>query len=81
MHKILITGGCGFIGSHLVEYFFLKYKKSQIIVYDKITYAANLKNLNSIKNKKRLSVITQNMFILLFLFHHKNHKPLQYKKT
>ena len=26
MHKIFITGGCGFIGSHLTEYFFEKYK-------------------------------------------------------
>ena len=43
MHKIFITGGCGFIGSHLTEYLFKKYKKSQIYVYDKITYAASLK--------------------------------------
>ena len=57
MHKILITGGCGFVGSHLVEYLFKKYKKSQIIVYDKITYAASVKNLNNIKDKKRLKII------------------------
>lgn len=57
MNKILITGGCGFIGSHLVEYLFNKYKKSQIIVYDKITYAANLNNLQKIRNSKRLKII------------------------
>ena len=40
MKKIIITGGSGFIGSHIAEYFFHKYRKSQIIVLDKITYAA-----------------------------------------
>ena len=35
MKKILITGGCGFIGSHIVEYFHNKYEKSKIIVFDK----------------------------------------------
>ena len=43
MKRIVITGGCGFIGSHIAEYFFKKYKKSEIIILDKITYAANLK--------------------------------------
>ena len=61
MNKILITGGCGFIGSHLVEYLFNKYKKSQIIVYDKITYAANLNNLQKIRNSKRLKIINVNI--------------------
>ena len=45
MKKIVITGGCGFIGSHIVEHFFTKYKKSKIYVLDKITYAANINNL------------------------------------
>lgn len=56
MKKIVITGGCGFIGSHIVEYFFYKYRNSKIIVYDKITYAANIDNLKSIINSKRLLV-------------------------
>ena len=56
MKKIVITGGCGFIGSHIVEYFFNKYSKSKIIVLDKITYAASLKNLNKIKTSNRLKI-------------------------
>ena len=57
MNKIFITGGCGFVGSHLVEYLFNKYKKSEIVVYDKITYAANLENLKKIRKNKRLKII------------------------
>ena len=57
MNKIFVTGGCGFVGSHLVEYLFKKYKKSEIIVYDKITYAANLNNLKKIKKSKRVKII------------------------
>ncbi len=56
MKKIIITGGCGFIGSHIVEYFFKKYKKAKMIVYDKITYAAHIENLNSIRKNKRIKI-------------------------
>ena len=61
MHKIFITGGCGFIGSHLTEYFFEKYKKSIIYVYDKITYAASIKNLENISKSKRLKIIKKDL--------------------
>ena len=56
MKKIVITGGCGFIGSHITEYFFKKYKNSKIIVLDKITYAASLKNLINIRKEKRVKI-------------------------
>ena len=36
MKKIVITGGCGFIGSHIVEHFHKKYPKSKIYVLDKV---------------------------------------------
>ena len=39
--SILITGGAGFIGSHVVEHFCEKYPEYEIIVLDKLTYAAN----------------------------------------
>ena len=61
MHKIFITGGCGFIGSHLTEYLFNKFKKSKIFVYDKITYAANIKNLRKIVKSKRIKIIKKNI--------------------
>ena len=57
MNKILITGGCGFIGSHLCEYLFEKFKKSEIIIYDKITYAANKKYVDNISHNKRVKII------------------------
>lgn len=43
--NIIITGGAGFIGSHLVRHFVLKYPESRIINLDKLTYAGNLGNL------------------------------------
>lgn len=61
MNKILITGGCGFIGSHVTEFFFKKYPKAKIIVFDKITYAASIKNLDSIRNSKRIKIIKANI--------------------
>ena len=52
MHKvILITGGAGFIGSHLVRLFVNKYPDYKIINLDKLTYAGNLENLKDIENE------------------------------
>lgn len=51
--KILITGGAGFIGSNFVHYWVNKYPNDKVIVLDKLTYAGNLSNLESIKNKIR----------------------------
>lgn len=45
---IIITGGAGFIGSHVVRLFVTKYPNYQIINVDKLTYAGNLENLHSI---------------------------------
>jgi UDP-glucose 4,6-dehydratase len=57
MNKILITGGCGFIGSHLSEYIFKKFRKSKIIIYDKITYAAKKSYVDSISKNNRVRII------------------------
>lgn len=47
--KILVTGGAGFIGSHLVRHFVNSYPDYLIINFDKLTYAGNLENLQDIE--------------------------------
>ncbi|MCR5017573.1 MAG: dTDP-glucose 4,6-dehydratase [Bacteroidales bacterium] len=49
--SIIITGGAGFIGSHVVRLFVNKYPEYKIINLDKLTYAGNLANLNDIEDK------------------------------
>lgn len=51
MKNILITGGAGFIGSHVVRLFVNKYPEYKIVNLDKLTYAGNLANLKDIVDK------------------------------
>ena len=56
--KIFITGGAGFIGSHICEELYKKIPSSKLVILDKITYAANLKFISHlIKDKKRVEFI------------------------
>ncbi len=49
--KILVTGGAGFIGSNFVQYWIKNYPQDEIVVLDNLTYAGNMDNLNSVKDK------------------------------
>ena len=44
--KIMVTGGCGFIGSNFIKYVFSKDKNVEILNIDKMTHAANSKSLS-----------------------------------
>jgi len=51
--KLLITGGAGFIGSNFVHYWIKHHPDDKIVVLDKLTYAGNLENLDSVKEKTK----------------------------
>lgn len=72
MKNILITGGAGFIGSHVVRLFVKKYPEYHIVNLDKLTYAGNLENLKEIESAQNYTFvkgdITDGPFILN-LFH------------
>ena len=55
--NIIITGGAGFIGSHVVRLFVNKYPDYNIINIDKLTYAGNLANLKDIEDKPNYTFI------------------------
>ncbi len=55
--NILVTGGAGFIGSHLLRYFVNKYPGFEFINLDKLTYAGNLENLKDLEKKNNYHFI------------------------
>lgn len=74
MKKILITGGAGFIGSHVVRRFVNKYSEYQIFNLDALTYAGNLENIKDIENKSNYTfvkgdIVDENFINELFSIH------------
>jgi dTDP-glucose 4,6-dehydratase len=57
MHKLLITGGAGFIGSHVVRRFITNYPNIRVVNLDKLTYAGNLENLQDIEDHIHYSFV------------------------
>jgi len=75
--KVLITGGAGFIGSHVVRLFVNKYPNYQIYNLDKLTYAGNMANLTDIENKPNYTfvkgdIVDADFINKLFVEHHFN---------
>jgi dTDP-glucose 4,6-dehydratase len=57
MHKMLVTGGAGFIGSNFVRYTLQEHPDEELVVLDKLTYAGNLDNLQAVWEDARFSFI------------------------
>ncbi len=65
--NILITGGAGFIGSHVIRLFVNKYPDYMIYNLDALTYAGNLENLTSVENKENYTFIKGNIIDEVFI--------------
>ena len=59
--KILVTGGCGFIGSHFLRYMMDTYTKDSFICLDALTYAGNKNNIADLLNYSWLTMAEGNI--------------------
>jgi len=55
--KILVTGGCGFIGSNFVRFVLREHPKDELVNFDALTYAGNLQNLAGVQDEARYSFV------------------------
>jgi len=72
MNRILVTGGAGFIGSHVLRHFVSKYPDYKIVNLDILSYASDLTRLEDIENKENYSFIKgdiNNFSLVKELFH------------
>ena len=74
MHTVIITGGAGFIGSHVVRLFVAKYPHYKIINLDALTYAGNLENLRDIEDApnyffEKANILNADELDRLFVMH------------
>src|SRR5262245_58557507 len=57
MRNLLVTGGAGFIGSNFVHYMLDRHPNYRIVVYDKLTYAGRLENLDRVQADARFAFV------------------------
>ena len=57
INRLIVTGGCGFIGSNFIRYMFNKYPGLKVINVDKLTYSGNENNLLDLKDKNNYNSI------------------------
>ena len=55
--RILVSGGAGFIGTNFVHHILETYPQDSVVVFDKLTYAGNLKNHNAVKDDPRFTFV------------------------
>lgn len=56
-NRLIVTGGCGFIGSNFIRYILEKHPEQEIVNVDKLTYSGNLNNLKDMEGKKNYSFV------------------------
>lgn len=59
--KILVTGGAGFIGSHVIRFILAEHSNISIVNIDALTYAGNLENLSDVRNSERYTFVKGNI--------------------
>ena len=64
MAKILITGGCGFIGSNFIRYYLKRHDDVEIVNFDKLTYAGKKENLSDVEDDRRSSFVKGDVAVM-----------------